>query len=147
MTFLTILDEHYNNVKVLGCFKPRTLFNYVREKRRWVSDWGVHLSRHLQILAASFPKCFPPDSIAKLKHSCFYGGLPKWLKPMVPYLEASVNEKMYLDNLWVAREAEKEEAWWNLPIARLLIRPVSPRQWVSFLYKSWRSPSLPRPLP
>ena len=32
-----------------------------------VSDWGVHLSRHLQILAASFPDQFPPDCVAELK--------------------------------------------------------------------------------
>ena len=29
---------------------------------------------------------------------------------MVAYLKASTNEKMYLDYLWAAREAEKEEA-------------------------------------
>ena len=75
-----------------------------------VSDWGVHLLRHLQILMASFPEHFPPDHVAKLKHNCFYGRLPKWLKPMVAYLKASVHEKMYSDYLRVAREAKKEEA-------------------------------------
>ena len=42
-----------------------------------VLDWGVHLSRHLQILAASFPDHFPPDRVAELKRDHFYGGLPK----------------------------------------------------------------------
>ena len=25
-----------------------------------VSDWGIHLSKHLQVLATSFPDHFPP---------------------------------------------------------------------------------------
>ena len=85
------------------------------------SDWGVHLSRHLQILAALFLEHFPPDRIAKLKHDHFYGGLPKWLKAMVAYLKASTYEKTYSDYLWAVREAEKEE--WNHHAARWLIIP------------------------
>ena len=42
-----------------------------------VSDWGVCLSRHLQILAASFPDHIPPDRVAELKRDHFYGRLPK----------------------------------------------------------------------
>ena len=72
-------------------------------------DWGVHLSRHLQVLAASFPEHFPPDHVAELKHDCFCGGLPKWLKAIVAYLKASPQEKMYSDYLRAAREAEKED--------------------------------------
>ena len=79
-------------------------------EKETVSDWGVHLSRHLQILTASFPKCFPPDCIAELKHNHLYGGLPTWLKAMMAYLKASANEKMYSNYLQVAREAEKDEA-------------------------------------
>ena len=63
-------------------------------EKETVSDWGVHLLRHLQILMATFLECFPPDHIAELKHDCFYCGLPKWLKAMVAYLKASANEKM-----------------------------------------------------
>ena len=59
---------------------------------------------------ASFPECFPPHCIAKLKCDSFYGGLPKWLKALVAYLKASTNEKMYSDYLQAVREAEKEEA-------------------------------------
>ena len=57
------------------------------------------LLRHLQTLTVSFPECFPPDCIAKLKCDHFYGRLPKWLKAMVAYLKASANEKMYSDYL------------------------------------------------
>ena len=42
-----------------------------------VSDWGICLSRHLQILAASFPDHFPLECVAELKRDHFYGGLPK----------------------------------------------------------------------
>ena len=74
-----------------------------------VSDWGVHLLRHLQVLVASFTEHFPPDHIAKLKPDHFYGRLPKGLKAMVAYLKASTNEKMYSNYLQTARETEKEE--------------------------------------
>ena len=58
---------------------------------------------------ASFPECFLPYCIAKLKCDCFYGGLAKLLKAMVAYLKASAHKKMYSDYLRAAREAEKEE--------------------------------------
>ena len=58
---LMILDEHYNNVKALKADKET------------VSDWSVCLSRHLQILAVSFPDHFPPDCVAELKRDHFYG--------------------------------------------------------------------------
>ena len=60
-------------------------------------------------LAVSFPECFPPDHIAKLKCDHFYSGLPKWLKAMVAYLKASTNERTYSYYLWAVRDAEKEE--------------------------------------
>ena len=53
------------------------LFQMWMADKETVSDWGVCLSRHLQILAASFIDCFPPDRVAELKRNCFYGGLPK----------------------------------------------------------------------
>ena len=105
---LTILDEHYNNVKALDALNQE-LFQLQMGAKETVSDWGVHMSRHLQILAVSFLECFPPDCIAKLKDDCFYGRLPKWLKAMVAYLKASTNEKTYSDYLGAVREAEKEE--------------------------------------
>ena len=86
----------------------RNSFSYEWVKRR-VLDWGVHLLRLLQVLVASFPKCFPLDHIAELKCDHFYSGLPKQLKAMVAYLKDSVNEKTYSDYLWAVREAAKEE--------------------------------------
>ena len=84
-----------------------------------VSDWGVHLSRHLQILVASFPYHFPPDCVAKLKRDHFYGGLPKQLKVMVAYLKVGPQERTYSDYLRATREAKKEdsiELTWNSKI-------------------------------
>ena len=106
---LAILDEHYNNVKALDALNQELLQLWMGEKET-VSDCGVCLSRHLQILMSSFPECFPLDHVAELKQDCLYGGLPKQLKVMVAYLKASSNERMYSDYLWVAHEAEKEEA-------------------------------------
>ena len=73
---LMILDEHYNNVKALNALNQE-LFQIRMADKETVSDWGVHLSRHLQILAASFLDHFPPDHVAELKRDHFYGGLPK----------------------------------------------------------------------
>ena len=71
-----VLDKHYNNVKVLDALNQE-LFQLQMADKETVLDWGIHLSRHLQILAASFPDCFPPEDIAELKRDCFYGGLLK----------------------------------------------------------------------
>ena len=73
---LMILDKHYNNVKALDVLNEE-LFQMQMADKETVSDWGVRLSRHLQILAAPFPDCFPPDRVAELKRDRFYGGLPK----------------------------------------------------------------------
>ena len=109
MDILTILNEHYNSVKALDDLNQE-LFHLCMGEKETVSDWGVCLFRHLQILTASFPECFLPDCIAKLKHDHFYGRLPKWLKAIVAYLKASANDKTYSDYLQAAREAEKGEA-------------------------------------
>ena len=73
---LTILDEHYNSVKVLDVLNQE-LFQLQMADKETVLDWGVHLSRHLQILAVSFPDCFPQDHVAELRRDCFCSGLPK----------------------------------------------------------------------
>ena len=73
---LTILDEHYNDVKALDALNQE-LFQLWMADKETVSDWGVHLSRHLQVLVTSFPDHFPPDHVAELKKDCFYSGLPK----------------------------------------------------------------------
>ena len=105
---LTILDEHYNNVKALDALNQE-LFQMRMADKETVSDWGVCLSRHLQILAASFLDHFHPDCIAKLKRDHFYCGLPKCLKAMVAYLKVGPQVRTYLDFLRAAREAEKED--------------------------------------
>ena len=105
---LTILDEHYNNEKVLDVLNQE-LFQLWMADKETVSDWGICLSRHLEILAASFPDHFPPDHVAELKGNHFYGRLPKQLKAMVAYLKVGPQVRMYSDYLRAAREAEKED--------------------------------------
>ena len=56
---LTILDEHYNNVKALDTLNQE-LFQLQMMDKETVLDWGVCLSRYLQVLAVSFPDHFPP---------------------------------------------------------------------------------------
>ena len=57
---LMILDEHYNNVKALDVLNQE-LFQLWMADKETVSDWGICLSRHLKVLAASFSDHFPPD--------------------------------------------------------------------------------------
>ena len=63
---LTILDKHYNNLKALDTLNQE-LFQLRMADKETISDWGVHLSRHLQVLASSFPNHFPPNRVAELK--------------------------------------------------------------------------------
>ena len=106
---LTILDEHYNNVKVLDVLNQE-LFQLCMADKETVSDWGICLSRHLQVLATSFPDCFAPDHVAELKTDHFYGVLPKQLKVMVAYLKVGPQVRTYSDYLRAAQEAEKEDS-------------------------------------
>ena len=55
---LIILDEHNNNVKALDALNQE-LFQLWMADTETVSDWGVCLMRHLQVLAASFSDHFP----------------------------------------------------------------------------------------
>ena len=105
---LTILDEHYNNMKALDALNQE-LFQMRMADKETVLDWGICLSRHLQILAASFPDRFPPEHVAELKRDHFYGGLPKRLKAMVAYLKVGPQVRTYSDYLRATREAEKED--------------------------------------
>ena len=56
---LTILNEHYNNVKALDALNQE-LFQLWMVDKETVLDWSVCLLRHLKVLAAPFPNCFPP---------------------------------------------------------------------------------------
>ena len=93
-----ILDEHCNNVKALDVLNQE-LFQLQMSKKETVMDWGVHLSRHLQVLVVLFLEHFLPDHITELKCDCFYSGLPKRLKVMVAYLKTSTNERIHSDYL------------------------------------------------
>ena len=95
---LTILDEHYNNVKALDVLNQE-LFQLQMVDKETVSDLGICLLRHLHVLAASFPDHFPPHHVAELKRDCFYGRLPKQLKVMVAYLKAGLQVRTYSDYL------------------------------------------------
>ena len=97
---LTILDEHYNNVKALDTLNQE-LFQLQMGKKETVTDWGVCLLRHHQTLVASFQEHFPPDHVVELKHDHFFGGLPKQFEAIIAYLKASTSEKVYSDYLHV----------------------------------------------
>ena len=102
---LTILDEHYNNVKALDTLNQE-LFQLWMVDKETVSNWGVHLLRHLQVLAASSPDHFLLDWVVEMKRDHFYGGLPKHLKAMMAYLKVGLQVRTYSNYLRAAWEAE-----------------------------------------
>ena len=106
---LTIFDKHYNNVKALDALNQE-LFQLQMAEKDTISDWGICLLRHLQVLAASFLEHFPPNNVAELKCKPIYSRLPECLKSIVAYLKASPQEKIYSGYLWATREAEKEDS-------------------------------------
>ena len=106
---LTILDEHYNNVNVPDVLNQEPFQLWMADKET-VIDWVIHLSRHLQVLAASFPDCFPPDCMTELRRDCFYSRLPKQLKVMVAYLKVGLQVRTCSDYLRAGRVAEKEDS-------------------------------------
>ena len=106
---LTILDEHYNNVKVLDTL-DQELFQLWMADKETVLGWGVCLSRHLQVLATSFPDHFPHNQVAELKRDHFYGRLPKQLKAMVAYLKVGPQVRTYSDYLRASQEPKKEDS-------------------------------------
>ena len=124
---LTILDKHYNNIKALDTLNQE-LFQMRMADKETVLDWGVCLSQHLQILAASFPNRFPLEHVAKLKRDWFYGKLPKRLKVMVAYLKVGPQVRTYSDYLRATREAEKDsiELSWS-PRVPATDGPTKPR--------------------
>ena len=106
---LTFLDKCYNNVKALDALNQESFQLWMADKQT-VSDWGVCLLRHLQVLATSFPDHFPPDCVAELKRDHFYGRLHKQLKVMVAYLKAGPQVRTYSDYPRATHEAEKEDS-------------------------------------
>ena len=75
-----------------------------------VSDWGIFLLRHLQVVVTSFPNRFPPNHVAELKSDHFYGRLPKELRAMVAYLKVGPQVRTYSDYLRATRKAQKEDS-------------------------------------
>ena len=134
---LTILDEHYNNVKALDTLNHE-LYQLRMADKETVLDWGVHISRHLQILAASFPDHFTPDQVAESKRDHFYGRLPKCLKAMVAYLKAGPQVRTYPDYLRAAWEAEKEDSMELPRDPRTQMTDNPPKPWATSFSPLWK---------
>ena len=63
---LTMLAEHYNNVKALDALNQE-LFQLWMVDKETILDWGIYLSRNLQVLAVPFSNHFPPNHVAEFK--------------------------------------------------------------------------------
>ena len=106
---LTILDEHYNNVKALDALNQE-LFQMRMADKETVYQIGVSASPDIyRYWWHPFLTNFPLERVAELKRDHFYGGLPKRLKAMVAYLKVGPQVRTYSDYLRATREAEKED--------------------------------------
>ena len=54
---LTILEKHYNNIKALDALNQE-LFQLCMGEKETVSNWGVHLLRHLRFLQCHSQNAF-----------------------------------------------------------------------------------------
>ena len=140
---LTILDEHYNNVKAFGCFESGTLSSMNGwERQYWTGGVPVETPPGS---CGIIPRTFPSGPHNWAEVWPFYGGLPKWLKAMLAYQKPAPTKRRILiisRQQWRLRR----KRWWNHLVARWLTIHPSLRQWASFLYESWKAPSLLRPL-
>ena len=134
---LTILDGHYNNMKALDALNQE-LFQLWMVDKETVLDWGVCLSRHLQVLAASFPDHFPLHQVMELKGDQFYGGLPKHLKAMVAYLKVGPQVRTYSNYLRVAQEAEKEDSMEFSHSPMTQATDNAPKPWPTSFFPLWK---------
>ena len=131
---LTILDEHYDNVKALDTLNQK-LFQLQMRETETMSDWGIWLSKYLQVLAASLPEHFPPDCMSELKCDCFYSGLPKWLKAMGPTWRPA-HRRRHAPTICEPEEKPKRKIPWIPPKAILLIIQPIQRWPVSSPFRS-----------
>ena len=72
---LMILDEHYNNVKVLDVLNQELFQMRMADKE--TVRLGCLPLQTLTNTGSILPRPFPPDRVAELKRDHFYGGLPK----------------------------------------------------------------------
>ena len=63
---LTILDEHYNNVKALGALNQE-LFQLRMVDKETISDWGVCLSKHLPSFGCFLSQPFPSQPCGQVE--------------------------------------------------------------------------------
>ena len=105
---LTILDEHYNNVKLLDAL-DQELFQLWMADKETKSDWGIHLSRHLQVLSASFPDHFSPRSCDGAEEGLLLWQTSQAIDGNGSLPEDGTHVRTYSDYLRAAREAEKED--------------------------------------
>ena len=72
---LTILDEHYNNVKALNALNQE-LFQIRMADKETVSDWGVCLSRRLTNTGSVLPRPLLSRSHSQTEERSFLWGTP-----------------------------------------------------------------------
>ena len=126
---LTILDEHYNNVKALDALNQE-LFQLQMGEKETMSDWGVWLSRHLQVLAASFPECFPLIVWLSWSVTTSMVGYPNISRPWWPTWRPA-HRRRCTPTICEQQEMPKRKTPWNPPKAIPSIIQPNPSQPVS----------------
>ena len=92
---LMILDESYNNMKALDTLNQEK-FQLQMVDKETITDWGICLSSHLQVLAASFPNHFHHVHVAELNETTSMADCPKGLKQWWPILRPAHMKRLIL---------------------------------------------------
>ena len=120
---LTILDEHYNNVKALDALNQE-LFQVQMDKKETFSDWGVHLNWNE---APSVGGCL--------------SGFKWWWHNS---RQAVMRRHIQIISKWHGRLRRKKP--WSQPATRPWPVQASQRQWASSFYRNIKAISQLSPL-
>ena len=111
--------------------------------RETVSDWGIHLSRYLQVLAALFPECFPQTMWPSWNTTTSMAGYPNILQPWWPTLRPTHRKRLILITCGLQGKQRRKTPW-SYPKAHETKQPITlpnPRMTSFFPCRSLRGPS------
>ena len=120
---LTILDEHYNNVKVLDALNQE-LFQLQMADKETVSDWVICLSRHLHIWLLCFQNASLPTMWQSWNVTTFMEGYQNVLKPWWP-TSRPAHRKRLISITYGPQGKQRRRTPWNYPKAPKAKQPVT----------------------
>ena len=139
---LTVLDEHYNNIKALDALNQE-LFQLQMADKEAILDWGV-----CPIKAPSSPCCFISRPLPSRPHgqnqnvTAFTVGYPNVLKPWWPTLRQAY-KKSLIPITCRLKGKQRRKTPWSYPKAHEAKQPIMPPNQGWLVSSPCRSPRRP----